>query len=277
MYGRSARVLVGAIVLLGVASTAEKRQALAQAGASARRYIDPFEFDRQREDLVGDQFRLLAQRAVRAELKLSSNQVVAVEKAWHTPHKELPGVAEFIARQKEKLADPHVTEQEHKALGDELARGCVSLRSGFLQQKLREILELKQRQRLDEILLQMRGPILIAVDPRLVARLEIRSDQMAAIKGVISETDKQIIPSLAKFGRGFISGLRTNESEQDRDREMRELIDRLGGLIKDRDDRILQRLTEEQAKRMKALQGAPIRIQWDPWEFLLEPFEKKGR
>jgi len=222
---------------------------------------------------VRDQYRLLTQGVVQAELKVSAKQAVALEKAWNTPGKETPGLAEFIASHRKNRDRPNLTEQERLALNAEVSRGIARLCDELLQQKLREILEPKQRQRLDELLIQMRGPVLIVVDPRLASRLDIRSDQMTTIKGVVSETDKQFIPSLKKFGRGFISGFGPSESEQDRDREMKELIDRLGRLIKDRDDRILQLLTEEQAQRWKALQGTPIQIRWNPWEFLLEPFD----
>jgi len=47
MYRCSARVFACAIVLLAVVSVAEERQAVAAAGALARRYIDTFEFERR--------------------------------------------------------------------------------------------------------------------------------------------------------------------------------------------------------------------------------------
>ena len=244
-----------------------------QPAYTARRYIDMFELDRSPKDFLSDRYRLLAQAVVQTELKLSPTQAAAIEKAWNTPEKEIPGLTEFIAGYRKDRDRPNLTKRERTVLNTEAIRGITKLCDDFHQQKLREILEPKQRQCLDELLIQMRGPILIVVDPRLASRLGIGSDQITAIKGVVSETDKQFIPSLKKFGRGFISGYGPNESEQDRDREMKGLIDRLGRLIKNRDERILQLLTEEQAKRWKALQGTPVPILWNPWEFLLEPFD----
>jgi hypothetical protein len=272
----SVLVFVGSqIVLLGVVPGAEERHSPAPAGPSARRYVDHFEFDRHREDLLSDQFRLFSHPVVQAELKLSSVQVVCAEKTWRTPDKEVPNVVQLLSARKEQMARPNLTEQERKAISDESLRRCNDLRSEFLQQKLREFLDLKQRQRLDELLIQMRGPVLIAVDPRLTTSLRVPSNQLAAIKNVISETDKQIIPCLARFGRGFISGFEANETAADRDGEMKGLIADIERLLTSRDDQILQLLTEEQRQRWKVLQGTPLRIQWDPWEFLLEPFEKK--
>ena len=278
MYCCPARVSAVMIVVLGMASAAEMGQADLPAAATARRYIDIFELTRYREDLVSDQYGLLSQPVVQAELKISPSQALAIKKAWWGPHdKEIPGLAEFTSRHKEKIARPNLTKEERLALNDEARRGVSDLTSKFLRQQLREILDAKQRQRLEELLVQMRGPVLIVVDPTLASRLDVRSDQLTAIKNVISETDKQIGPTLAKFGRGFISGMGAGETEQSRDREMKEAITQLMRLIPERDSRILKSLTESQGKHWRALQGAPIQIQWDPWEFLLSPFEKKAK
>ena len=84
----------------------------------------------------------------------------------------------------------------------------------------------------------------------------------------------KIIPALQKFGRGFISGYGPGENEQTREREMNDLITRLRRMITERDNKILNALSDDQRKTWIGLQGEPLQIEWSPWDLLKVPFEK---
>jgi Spy/CpxP family protein refolding chaperone len=117
--------------------------------------------------------------------------------------------------------------------------------------------------------------VLLVFDTELVSELGIDSRQMKQMREVVSKTDREMIPTLQKFGREFISGYGANETEQDRIREMNELIPRLQQMMRQRDNSILQILTAQQRNQFETRQGKPLSIRWDSWEFMRIPFEKK--
>jgi len=211
---------------------------------------------------------------VQTDLQLTQDQLIEAQNAYNSLSKQIPGLDEFIAAQKEKNAN--LSEEELASQNFETMRGISRIMSDFYFQKLKTILTSRQNDRLDQLVLQVHGPVLIFVQTNLVSALQISPDQMKRIQEVISETDPEITPTLQKFGRGFISGYSPGETEESREHEMKELITSLHRLIKQRDERILQVLTEEQRRQFGNLQGTPLEIKWNPWEFLREPFSQSS-
>jgi len=248
-------------------------------GPSARLYLDMFEIERYaphaepQTSLMTTRFRLLERSEVQSDLGLSQQQVTAIRKAYKTPWKEIPGLSDFIAEQKEKKQG--LSEEERKAANLESSRGISRRTADFHSHKLSEILTPQQHERLDQLLIQAHGPVTIMVLTNLASPLAITPEQMQNLIAQVHEADRDIIPDLQKFGRGFISGYGPGETEQTREREMEKLINRLRRLIGKRDHRILEALSTDQREKFSALQGKPLRIEWSPWDLMKTPFEKE--
>jgi len=218
-------------------------------------------------------FRLLERPEVQTDLGLSQDQMHAIRPAYKTPWKEVPGLSDFIAEQKEKKAG--LSEDDRKAANLESSRGISRRTADFHGQKLSEILTPQQHERLGQLLIQAHGPVMIMVQTNLAFTLAITPEQMTNLTAQVHEADREIIPDLQKFGRGFISGYGPGENEKTREREMKELINRLRRLISKRDKEILETLSDNQRQKFSALQGKPLRIEWSPWALMKTPFEKE--
>jgi hypothetical protein len=219
-------------------------------------------------------FRLLERPEVRADLGLSNDQMHAIRTAYKTPWKEIPGFGNFIAEQKEKKAA--LSEDDRKTANLESSRGISRRTADFHGQKLSEILTPRQHERLGQLLIQARGPVMIMVQTNLACALAITSEQMTNLTARVHEADRDIIPDLQRFGRGFISGYGPGESEKTREREMKELIHRLLRLISARDNQILESLSDDQRRKWFDLQGKPLHIEWRPLDLMRTPFENEA-
>ncbi|MCK9555925.1 hypothetical protein M0R36_08965 [bacterium] len=268
---RIAIILLAASVLAGCKATTP--------GPTARLYLDMFEIERYaphadpQASLMTTRFRLLERPEVQADLGLSQDQMHAIRTAYKTPWKEIPGLSDFIAEQKEKKAG--LSEDDRKAANLESSRGISRRTAEFHGQKLNDILTPQQHERLDQLLIQAHGPVLILVQTNLASALAITPEQMKELTAQVHEADREIIPDLQKFGRGFISGYGPGEDEKTREREMKELITRLRRLITVRDNRILELLSDDQRREWPALQGKSLQIDWSPWDLMKTPFEKE--
>ena len=58
------------------------------------------------------------------------------------------------------------------------------------------------------------------------------------------------------------------------EREMNDPITRLRRMIGERDNKILNALSDDQRKMWIGLQGKPLQIEWSPWDLMKVPFEK---
>jgi hypothetical protein len=261
-------------ILLAGCQAPEKSQ-------SARRYIDFFEIGRvspatdPQTETLKTRFRVLERPEAQADLGLSQEQIASVLKAYQAPSDQIPGLKEFIAQRRAAKQRTDLTEEERKAQNLESSRQIGKITTEFHTQELQRILTSPQKDRLNQIVLQVRGPVLLVVDAESASALGIDTGQMEQMREVVRTTDQEMIPTLQKFGRGFISGYSQNETEQDRTREMNELIPQLEQMMRRRDDRILQILTAQQRERFKMRQGKPLSIPWDSGDFLREPFEKR--
>lgn len=262
-------VLAGVFVLANGAATG--------AEPPSRRQIDMFEIDRYASfadpiaSLMTTRFRLLERREAQTDLHLSEEQMVAIQDLYKTPWNDIPGLSDFIAEQKKEKQG--LSEEERISQNMESSRRTMRLAADFHSKKLNEILTAPQRDRLDQLIRQTHGPVLILVQPKLQSALAMSPDQIKDLTASVREADRRIIPVLQEFGRGFISGYGPGEDEQTRERSMKELVTRLRRMIGERDDGILNALSGDQRKTWTDWQGKPLKIEWSPWDLMREPFE----
>ncbi len=250
----------------------------AEPELAARRYLDTFEIDRYaahadpNASLITTRFRLLDRPEVQTDLRLSAKQVVSVQNVYKTPWKDIPGFSEFIGEQ--KRAKQGLSEKERIVQNMESSRKISRLTADSHGRQLNEILTASQRDRLDQLVRQAHGPVLILVQTNLQSDLALSPDQIKGITAAVHKADREIIPTLQEFGRGFISGYGPGENELIRERKMNELITRLQRMIGERDTKILNALSDDQRETWTALQGNPLQVEWSPWDLMKEPFEK---
>jgi hypothetical protein len=97
---------------------------------------------------------------------------------------------------------------------------------------------------------------------------------MEQMRNILRQTDERLIPAFQRFGRGSIAGYGPSETEQSRIATMSNSIPQLEDLVRERDDALLRVLTREQQGQFKTMQGKPLPMSWDAWQFMRQPFEK---
>jgi hypothetical protein len=275
MNRHGATTLLGVFLLLAGCAAQEP-------GRTARRPIDRFEIDRLSEvsdtetELVTTKFLLLERVEVCSDLKLSQEQSNAVRKAYATPWEKIPGMTEFRAQQKAAKQKSGLTAGEREALILASSRGIGKIAAEFHAQQVQAILSTQQIDRLEQLMLQARGPLMLVIDTNLATTLKLPPEALQRMRDAAKQADDKIIPGLQRFGRDFWAGYSPNETEATRTREMNALLPQLQQMIGERDQNLLRILTSEQKDQFKARQGIPLPIQWDPWDFMRQPFEKKN-
>lgn len=265
-------LLVAALLLAGCAAQEPSR--------SARRPIDFFEIGRLSDvtdpqtELVTTKFRLLERAEVCSDMGLSQEQSNAVRKVYETPWEQIPGLTEFRAQQKAARQQAALTQEERASLNRASSRGIGRITAEFRTQQIQAILSPQQVERLEQLVLQARGPLMLVIDTNLAAALKLRPDQMQRMHDAVQQADEKMLPALQKFGRGFWAGYSANETADTRTRKMNALILRLRRMVEERDEALTRVLTPEQQSQLKAQEGKLLPIEWDPWEFMKEPFEK---
>jgi hypothetical protein len=267
-----------AIALLFMASCSHEEHF---PSTSARRYLDMSEISRAmpklmdpRADLVTTRYLLIERQEVQADLQLSSNQLRDAQNAFSASADQIPGLNDFVADQKAR--EEGLPPDARKAHIAETNRGVSRILNDFERKKLSELLLEKQRNRLDQLVIQVHGPVLIVIDDNLATQLGVDSRQMEQIKSLLRKTDRDILPLLQRFGRGFIAGFSPSETEESRQCEQADIIARLPEMISKRDRAILQILTDDQQKKFCDLQGPSLQIAWNPWNILQVPFNKES-
>jgi len=265
-------LLVAALLLAGCAAQEPSR--------SARRPIDFFEIGKLSDvtdpqtELVTTKFRLLERAEVCSDMGLSQEQSNAVRRVYETPWEQIPGLTEFRAQQKSARQKADLTEEERASLNRASSRGIGRITAEFRTQQIQAHLLPQQVDRLEQLVLQARGPLILVIDTNLTVVLRLSPEQMQRMRDVVRQADEKMIPALQKFGRGFWAGYSANETADTRTREMNALIPRLRRMVEERDEALTRVLTPEQQRRLKAQEGKPLPIEWDPWEFMKQPFEK---
>ena len=267
---RAAIILIVACVLAGCKPRTP--------GPSARLYLDVFEIERYAShadplaSLITTRFRLLERSEVQIDLGLSQDQMLAIRTAYNIPLEGIPGLSDEIAERKEQKGD--VSEDERRTYDLESGRRVRRRMADFYGKKLIAILTPQQYGRLEELLRQAHGPVVILVQTNLASALAIHPEQMKNLATQVHDADREIIPALQKFGRGFIADHGPGETEETREREMNELLTSLRRMISLRDTKILDALSEDQRETWMKLQGRRLRVEWAPWDLMKTPFEE---
>jgi Spy/CpxP family protein refolding chaperone len=102
----------------------------------------------------------------------------------------------------------------------------------------------------------------------LAAALKLSPEQTQRMADAVRRADGRMIPTFQQFGRGFLAGFSASETAETRRREMEAQIPRLRRMVAERDEALRRVLTPEQQSRLKAREGKPLPIEWDPWEFV---------
>jgi hypothetical protein len=266
------RLLIAALLLAGCAAQEPIR--------NARRPVDFFEISRfsktsePETELVTTQFRLLERAEVCSDMGISQEQSNALRKVYETPWTQLPGWTEFRAQDQAARQKPGLTQEERIALNFATSRGMGRVAAQFWTQEIRAILSPQQGERLEQLLLQARGPLMLLIDTNLAAALKLSPEQTQRMADAVRQADGRMIPTFQQFGRGFLAGFSANETAESRRGAMNAQIPQLRRMVEERDQALTRVLTPEQQSRLKAREGKPLPIEWDPWEFVKEPFEK---
>ena len=146
-------------------------------------------------------------------------------------------------------------------------RTLLNTRSGE-RPPLSDILTPQQLQRLSQLLLQMKGPVLIAFDSTIQEQLGLTSDQRESISQSMRHYEQFRLPFVLRYGRQMVAGI-TDQTVEERKAEVDALALAITQLLKERDHDILHTLTEEQRHKFQELQGASLKITWPQYEMVL--------
>jgi hypothetical protein len=238
---------------------------------SARRRCDPSEDDTTR------MFFLLGRQEVQKDLALTTEQVDKLRQTSQRGPKEIRGFQEFAAEFKKLMADSAISDPDRQKLADAFATASAIFISAHQRHEISQALSPKQTQRLHELLIQMRGPMILIEDSALARAVHLGDEQCAEMK----ETVKSAEPSLATFrrrlGRQMIAGLSAGETIQNREKEVNLLRNVIRALEDQRDYGLLRILNQQQNALWVALTGSPLSIDWPLEGPLHDPFHEEQR
>jgi hypothetical protein len=242
-------------------------QAPAVAGrASARRYVDLFELEPRATDITMHKYALLEQLKVQRALYLFAGQMEKVMEAFKTPINRIPGLSTFMLAQQARSREETLDPEQARAIERETVQGMGRIISLFHEQKLQEILTQRQRARLDELIIQMRGPILLALLDPLAVQVELDATERAAVAQLLRVGVAEIAPRV----KGLAQVLERSGAES------AEGIARVASLrraLQKRDAAILAALRPQQRALFEKLQGRPLPLSWDAAKLLGLPFK----
>ena len=126
---------------------------------------------------------------------------------------------------------------------------------------LDNLLTPEQQQRLHQLLLQMKGPVFIALDPATQEKLGLTPEQKESIAIVLQHYEQFRLPFAQRYGRQLVAGI-TDQTAEERKAEVDALALAITQILKERDRDILHALTEEQRHIFVGLEGTPLEISW---------------
>jgi hypothetical protein len=233
---------------------------------SARRFIDLFEMDPQPIDITMHKYALLEQPPVQQALRVFDGQMKELITSFKTPVNQIPELSAFMLEQQVRSKEPGISREAAEALGRVTMQGMGQLISLFHEAKLREILTSKQLERLDELIVQMRGPILLALMPDLAVKVELDSAEQAAVLHLVQEQLADIAPRVKSIVQLF-------EQETLSSTELRVRVRSLIRILQERDAAILACLPPEKCARFVHMQGESIALDWDASKLMGLPFQ----
>lgn len=235
---------------------------------SARRYVN-FKW----QDDLFLTFCLLDRKEVQHELKMTAEQLVKIKHIVTPKDTDMPGFTEFLASLKKQQSSSNPSNPGRGGQPGTTSDAIRNWINTYQRRELAAMLSAVQKQRLGELLIQMRGPISIVDDEAVSSKLQLSSEQRARMKESVEAYETPLTWLQKRYGRQQIAGLR-NETLRDRENEIEALFVVIRALEKERDDTLLLGLTQAQNALWASFQGRPLRIDWSPTSAFDQPFSE---
>jgi hypothetical protein len=228
-------------------------------------------------------FSLLERSEVQKDLRLSQEQIRTIKHIWHAQAKDIPGLPEARARHRKAMADSKLSEfdknKERQASNAEVGR----LIEAYQRKELLATLSTAQRKRLSELLIQMRGPIVLMDDAEIKARFRFREKQLIEMQKTVKyfEQDDRaslLAPSpdlsalIRRYGRQQFSARMPHQTEADLEEELKALFIVIRAMERERDASLLMDLTPAQLSLWSEIRGALLPIAWPQTSIKDYPF-----
>jgi hypothetical protein len=226
---------------------------------SARRYAEPMKDDEPALMLC-----LLVRPDVQRELKLAAKHITTIKHACCPEWREVPGLMELVAKSRKVESDQTPAAPGREKLAKAANAEFKTRIKAYQRQQLAATLSLNQRQRLDELLTQMVGPMAILENAPIASRLGLSEKQKAEMADTAKHYDAGLGWLRARYGRQQISGFSKGESKQDREKELDALFVVIRATEKERDTALLVGLVPDQLAAWRKIQGKPFPIAWPP-------------
>jgi len=205
---------------------------------------------------------VLGRPDVQAELKLTAKQIATIKRVCSAKAEDIPGAKELLTNARKLQSDPALSASAKEKLGKALHDAMSGLCEAHQRRELSAVLSANQRQRLDEILIQMVGPIAILESPTISSKLQLSEKQTAEMADTAKHYESGFGWIRARYGRQQIAGLSKNESLQEREREVEALFVVIRAIEKERDADLLLGLTPAQLASWHTVEGKPFPIAW---------------
>lgn len=256
---RSIRLLAAmAMILLGAG------YAPLPHGQSARRYVvAPV------EDLTTiSKFYLLDRHEVQRDLNLTTNQVAALAEAFNTPYEKIPGLGGCQARYR------GLSQEEKHRQKSQYAKDREAISSKWFESQIVGILNKQQRDRLDALLLQMKGPRAIMIIPGMMGKLAVTPEQAAKIQRIAWEHQDELSPFYRKLGHNMLQRSRNGQTAEEAKKEQDALVVIITEILKSQDELIMAELTKTQRDQWQGMQGPLLPVSWPETDGFYVPFQK---
>ncbi|MGA3285471.1 MAG: hypothetical protein ABSD57_13570 [Verrucomicrobiota bacterium] len=235
---------------------------------SARRYAS------LSTDPVTCKYFLLSTKQVQAALDLTQPQIKSLESAMLSSPTSIVAIAELRRSQKQLLETAHSDEERAniRRAGNEKAHLLIHQN---WEAVLQSTLSSNQTKRLDQLLLQMKGPHAILEDTNVIQQLTLTKEQTNQLNQ-ISGSYNQLLSLLHHRYLGLQIQPERKRDRADVDSEIESLARVIKEIEKDQDSGLLAVLNTEQRHLWNSLCGTPVRIDWQPEYFASVPFEEEG-
>jgi hypothetical protein len=221
---------------------------------------------------------LLERADVQQDLKMTAEQIATIKHIWNATQREIPGLVELVAGYRKRQLDPTLSPSDKDKLREAVKSEVKSCINAYRRKELPAALSVNQRQRLGELVMQMRGPIAVCDDPALSSQLQLSEKQRAKMGETVKHYEAGLGWLRARFGRQQISGIHKNETQEERQNELEALFVVIRAIEKERDADLFVELTSEQLASWGKVQGRPLPIAWPRTLASDSPFEnEEGR
>ena len=219
---------------------------------------------------------LLERKDVQHELKITAEQIAKVKHIWNATDHEIPGLVELVTCYRKRQSDPTLSVSDKEKLREAMNSDVKSCINAYQRKELPAILSANQRQRLTELLIQMRGPIALLDDPAILSKLQLSEKQRAEMGETVKHYEAGLKWLRGRYGRQQISGIHKNETQEDRQKELEALFVVIRAIEKERDADLLLEITPEQLALWSTIKGRLFPIAWPPTSVSDFPFGEQN-